>query len=66
MARTKPLRIPQLEAPVPAAASRRFDVHIGLDQADYERLEGLAAREHRPVANLVKHVLLQWMTQELG
>jgi hypothetical protein len=64
MPRTKPLRIPLASAPVPAAPVRRFDVHISLSEAEYRRLEARAGVDHRPVANLVKHVLLQWLHQD--
>jgi hypothetical protein len=63
---SKPLRIPLHEAAAPAEAVRRYDVHIGLSKDEYERLVAFASRDHRAVANLAKHVLLQWLTQEAG
>lgn len=60
----KPLRIPLSEPPAPAERSRRFDVHISMTESEYRRLEARAAIDHRPVANLAKHVLLQWLHQE--
>jgi hypothetical protein len=64
MARSKPLRIPLHEATEPAEPVRRYDVHIGLSKDEYERLVAFASRDHRAVANLAKHALLQWLAQE--